>query len=365
MTQLSKTAFIVPYKFAPPSSGGQNVAFGFAEFYSRKHTLVCISTTNNQDTPAFELEKLFQDTKSKYFSPKVMWRLFQFFKKNNIKRCIIFQPFMLPLLFPILVLLRMELTIYVQNIEFERFKSIGKWWWRLMFLLEKIAYRFSDNLFFVTPLEINPAIQKFGLNPQKCKLVLAGTYQKSNPVDIESAQVQIRQSHGYKKDEFLILFYGSRSYAPNAAAVKAIIEKINPILKKETTFNYRILICGGGPIPENIDDGKIDLLGFVENIEDYIKAADIVLNPVIMGAGIQTKIIEAIGLGKTVISSVNAARGVDTQTCGNKLLIVENDDSEAFCTAIIAQQKKKSIPTPDAFYEMYYWGNTVGGLEKI
>jgi len=353
-----KIGIIIPYRFVPPRNGGHHAAFGFCEAMAKRHEVVVISTINNAGETPFRLKKLFADRFYKYFSPLVKWRLWQFFRRERIQTCIIQQPFFGLIALPVCRLLGITFIAYAHNIEFQRFKTIGKWWWRLLYPIERLMYRNADRVLFISPDDREAAIPIFGLSPNKCTVVPYGTRRKTMPSDREHSRQDIISKHGFKPDEFLILFFGPQSYRPNLEAVQQIVHHIYPILQKKADFPYRMLICGGG-LPEHFDGFKdiqgVDYLGFVPEIAPYIKAANIVLNPINTGGGVKTKIIEAIALGTTVLSSETGAKGVNAQACGEKLITVPDEHAAAFVREIITLQRQTYIATPQRFYKFYNW----------
>ena len=112
-------------------------------------------------------------------------------------------------------------------------------------------------------------------------------------------------------------------------------------------------------------DKNIIYAGFIADIEKYYKGADIFLNPILSGGGVKTKIIEAIAYGTTVISTKTGAVGMAKEVCGEKLQIVTDNDWEAFIK-IIAENIAVSFPTPQEYYNYYYWENVILNLlEKL
>ncbi len=151
--------------------------------------------------------------------------------------------------------------------------------------------------------------------------------------------------------------------------MRFILDEINPILFQQNNFNYRILICGKD-LPASFNQLKnythknIIYAGFVEDVSEYFKAADVFLNPVTTGGGVKTKAIDAIGYGATVVSCVTGAAGINLTACGNKLVIVNDDDANAFVKAVL-QQAHQSIKTPITYYEYYYWQNIVKRIQPL
>ncbi len=361
----SKIAFIVPYPFVPPKNGGHKAAFGFADFLSRNCDLVCISTNNNAEEAPFKLIRLFEDRFIKYFSPRIGYRIAQVFRQLGIDYVILHQPFIGLLLFPFLKWRRMSFAVYVQNVEYQRFRSLGKWWWPVLFAIEWVIYRQAKRLYFISPEDRETATAIFGLGDQKCAVVPYGTYLQAMPKDKQQARATVLRILGIDENSKILLFFGPQSYLPNREAVIAIMEQIHPKLKQKADFRYSILICGGGlpsPIRERIDSpnyAEIRYLGFVQDIDLYIKAADLMLNPIMAGGGVKTKIIESIALGTTVISNRTGAVGVTSAVTQSKLIIAKEDDYEQFSEQIVRAVAQPNENTPNEFYRHYYWGNAM------
>jgi len=133
-----------------------------------------------------------------------------------------------------------------------------------------------------------------------------------------------------------------------------------PRLIKKYDKKFKILICGSG-ISDDYKKQLTDLnpehfiyAGFVENIDEYTQSADIILNPVLSGGGIKTKIVEALGFNKNVVSTTTGAIGVDPNICGTKLRIVDDHDWDAFVDkAIESLDDKSTIPTQ--FFDVFSW----------
>ncbi len=359
----SKTAFIVPYRFIPPKNGGHHAAFGFCDFLSRETDLVCISTTNNDNSERFRLEKLFKDVVTKYINPAVLYRILKYLKKNQVKWCITHQPFIVLFLLPFTKYLNTRFVIYVQNIEYQRFKSLNKLWWPLLYITEWLTYKNADRLLFISPDDQKDAISLFKLNPSKCAVVNYGTYLTKPPENKQHIRDTIVNKLNLDPQHKIILFFGPQTYAPNLEAVHIIRDQLHPVLESKSPFAYEILICGGGMPADQVrlfeTYDNLHYLGFVEDIETYVTAADMMLNPILAGGGVKTKIIESIAVGTSVISFQTGAMGMDFSVTGDKLMTVADHDINAFVDNIIAVGQGGYIPTPDMFYDTYFWGNAI------
>ncbi len=224
---------------------------------------------------------------------------------------------------------------------------------------EGFVYSWADAVFYISWHEAQRAPKLFQIPAEKCFYAPYPIDQGESPVFDQSICQSIVEQHGFASEDKLLLFFGPQSYLPNLEAVKHIVYQIHPRLKVISPFNYRILICGGG-LPDRYErfadlaDEGIHYLGFVEDIESYVQAADIVLNPVNIGGGVKTKLVEAIAMGKTVVSSKTGALGILAENYGEKLIQVTDTKWEAYATAIVAAMQKSDIPTPSSFYEDHF-----------
>ena len=72
------------------------------------------------------------------------------------------------------------------------------------------------------------------------------------------------------------------------------------------------------------------------------------------GGGIKTKIVEALGFNKTVVSTKTGAIGVDPDICGSKLYVCADKDWDGFTDLLIEATKNTSNISPK-FFEVFSW----------
>jgi glycosyltransferase involved in cell wall biosynthesis len=259
--------------------------------------------------------------------------------------------------------------VHSHNIEFERFKTLDKSWYKLLKVYEKWAYKNADVVFFKTNEDIEFAVRNLGVKKENAMLVPFGVEIKEMPFDKAEKKKKICSQYNIPNNTTLLFFNGALDYKPNTDALSFIIDEINPLLLSNSSFSYRIIICGKG-LPaffnelKNYSDKNIIYAGFVDDVVSYFKASDIFLNPVVTGGGVKTKIVEAMGYGATVISGRTGAAGIDLSVCGEKIKIVDDSNAEAFAS-IITRIKNKFEQTPQSYYNYYYWGNIVKKLQPV
>lgn len=109
-----------------------------------------------------------------------------------------------------------------------------------------------------------------------------------------------------------IIFVGKMSYEPNIVAVIFFVKEIFPVLRKSYP-ELKFTIIGANPTEqvkklEDIDGVKTT--GFVKSIIPYFLDATIVIAPMLTGAGIQNKIIQAMSHGCCVATTPIGAEGL-------------------------------------------------------
>lgn len=137
-------------------------------------------------------------------------------------------------------------------------------------------------------------------------------------------------------DVINIGFSGIMTYEPNHDAVEYILNKIVPLLEKKGV-NYRIHIIGKNPDEKwkhYLNNEKIVITGFIDNIEAYIASMDIYISPLLSGSGMKNKILQALSIGVPIIASQVSVDGIEGLKSGYNYLLCD-DIPENWCNQII------------------------------
>ena len=355
---------LASYPFLPARMGGQKCIAFLYDFLAKKIPFTCVGTKSNDSSLVdYELLPLLSDSSLRYINVIYFFTLRKIIKQKQITHLQIEHPYYGWLALLLKWFCKIKLIVHSHNIEGLRFKSTGKWWWFLLLNYEKVVHQNADYNYFITDEDKEYAIKHFQLDPSHCCTITYGIENKQLPTEIEklTARNTLLEKHGIDNKACLLFFNGVFSYKPNLDGLKMILQDINPLLLQQSDFNYKIIICGKAlPLAMNAlaeyVDQNIIYAGFVEDIDTYFKASDILLNTTTSGGGIKTKLVEALGFNTTVISTPNGAIGVDASTCNGKLIIVEDNNPSGFATAIISN-RDLVLNTPASFYETFYLGN--------
>ena len=129
-----------------------------------------------------------------------------------------------------------------------------------------------------------------------------------------------------------LLFFGAIDYHPNTDGLLFFLREVWPLLSSRTP-RVHLSIVGRRP-PEVITAARsadVEITGAVDDLRPYLERASVVIAPLRMGGGTRLKIIEAMSMGKAVVSTSLGAEGLDVVP-ERDLLIA--DDAERFAAQI-------------------------------
>jgi glycosyltransferase involved in cell wall biosynthesis len=129
-----------------------------------------------------------------------------------------------------------------------------------------------------------------------------------------------------------IVYFGLLSTTPNVDAVTHFIKKIWPRIA-DANPEAQCKIIGARP-PASLRalaGPRIELPGFVPDLRRDLAAAAAVVVPLRLGGGTRLKIVEAMAMGKAIVSTTLGAEGIEAVP-GRDLLI--EDEPAAFAEAV-------------------------------
>jgi glycosyltransferase involved in cell wall biosynthesis len=129
-----------------------------------------------------------------------------------------------------------------------------------------------------------------------------------------------------------VLFFGALDYYPNSEGLLAFLDEAWPrVLATHPAARLRVL--GRRPPPALVarQGPGIEIAGFVEDLRPSLAAAAVVVVPLRLGGGTRLKILEAMAMGKPVVSTSLGAEGLDAAH-GRELLLA--DDPERFAAEV-------------------------------
>jgi glycosyltransferase involved in cell wall biosynthesis len=166
-----------------------------------------------------------------------------------------------------------------------------------------------------------------------------------------------------------LVFTGTMDFRPNVDAVLWFAREVLPRVRAQAA-DARFLAVGQRPhrrLDVLRDDPAVTLTGFVEDTRPYIADAAVYVVPLRGGGGTRFKILEALAMGKPVVSTTLGAEGFPV-TAGQELLLA--DEPEDFARAVVSLLDKPERRTSlgragRAFVETQYdWRAIVPLVER-
>jgi glycosyltransferase involved in cell wall biosynthesis len=128
----------------------------------------------------------------------------------------------------------------------------------------------------------------------------------------------------------LIVFTGQMDYRPNVEAVTGFVETVMPLIRNQRP-NARFAIVGRNAtaaVERLAEKEGVIVTGPVADVRSWLAAADAVVAPLRIARGIQNKVLEAMAMGRPVIASTGAFRGIDAEP-GRDLIVADSAEEQA------------------------------------
>jgi glycosyltransferase involved in cell wall biosynthesis len=138
---------------------------------------------------------------------------------------------------------------------------------------------------------------------------------------------------GQEPDPYSLVFTGMMGYLPNNDGMRWFLDEVFPLILKEVP-EAKIYIVGSKP-PEHLkrrQSDRVVVTGFVDDVRPYVWKTSVFVVPLRMGSGTRLKVVEAMAMGKAIVSTSLGCEGIPV-TDGEHLLIA--DDPIASARAVL------------------------------
>ena len=187
-----------------------------------------------------------------------------------------------------------------------------------------------------------------------------------NAVDVDF----FRPSNGCgDADSMSLLFFGAGNYHPNTDGLLFFLREIMPRLRaRYPSIMLRIV---GPLIPPEIEahagDG-VEVTGLVDDIRPYLERATVIIAPLRIGGGTRFKILEAMAMGKAVVSTAVGAEGIDVRN-GSDIMLADRPEEFAFQVGRLledeALRRSMGSEARRLIEQRYSWAASVDRLEEF
>lgn len=125
--------------------------------------------------------------------------------------------------------------------------------------------------------------------------------------------------------KFAVGFLGALDWQPNFLGLRWFLDEV---WCKFAVGKDVVLQVAGRNFPDEIytwSFHRVELLGEIEDAEDFITNQRIIIVPVFSGSGMRVKVIEAMSLGKCVLSTSVGAEGIEVHN-GEDILFADSPE---------------------------------------
>lgn len=185
----------------------------------------------------------------------------------------------------------------------------------------KHLYRHADRLFTTTVEEACRLQKALQPRPPRISVIPHGTH-LARMVSEESIGQWKSNWHIYEGEK-IGLFVGRMDYGPNRRGLEWFSKKVIPYIG-ELPFHIRWL-AAGIPEPET-PIPPFEFIGYVEDLDLVLAAADLCIAPKLSGGGTSIKVLDYLGAGCPVIATPKAALGLPVEP--DKHLLVSDNPEE-------------------------------------
>ncbi|MCP4421386.1 MAG: glycosyltransferase [Chloroflexi bacterium] len=187
-----------------------------------------------------------------------------------------------------------------------------------------------------------------------------------NGVDVE----HFSPDASVTREPATLVISGKMSYHANVTMTLHLVREILPHVWQQRP-DVKLLVVGKDPTREIealAENRNIIVTGTVDALPPYLQKATVAVAPITYGAGIQNKILEAMGCGTPVVTTPQATAALSIEP--NKDILVA-DSPEACAQKIVGlledkkQQEMLSRNGRNYVEEHHHWPNVAAKLEKI
>ncbi len=164
----------------------------------------------------------------------------------------------------------------------------------------------------------------------------------SNGVDLDYFSPAQRVCHPAAQGA--LVFTGVMDYWPNAEGVCWFVEQVFPRIRAGAPA-AQLFIVGNRPsaqVRRLASVPGVTVTGFVPDVRSYVAAAAACIVPLRIARGVQNKLLEAMAMGKAVVTTPQAFEGVRAQA-GRDVVVADGEEAFAAAVCRLLQQPDEAV----------------------
>lgn len=168
-----------------------------------------------------------------------------------------------------------------------------------------------------------------------------------------------------------LVYAGSMNWYPNAEAMIYFVRDIWPIIINKLP-DIEMNLIGADPPQILVEHSKRDtnfkIYGFVDDVRPYIRSTAAYIVPITVGGGTRLKILDAMAMGKAIVSTSIGCEGIDVKD-GENILIADTPEEFAEKTMAVlgdeALRKRLGDAARKTAEQKYSWTHIAPRLNEV
>ncbi len=132
-----------------------------------------------------------------------------------------------------------------------------------------------------------------------------------------------------------LVFTGLLSYRPNFDAALHLVDSIFPLIRRRRP-GATLTVVGDGDAEHfaALRRDGVTVTGRVPDLRPYVRRAAVCVAPIRMGGGTRLKVLEALSMGKAIVSTPLGSEGIDARD--REHLLIAQDRPVVFAEAVVS-----------------------------
>ena len=166
-----------------------------------------------------------------------------------------------------------------------------------------------------------------------------------------------------------LIFTGNMGYPPNVNAAVFLAKEILPLIHKSLP-GVMLVLAGASPHAQVLElkGEKIEVTGWVEDIREYYAGSRIFIAPMLIGTGLQNKLLEAMAMKIPCITSPLANNALGAKI-GEEIMVGQNAKEFAGLVVDLLNHPQKAAILAEKGYEFVHrnfnWEAATNKLEEL
>jgi len=201
---------------------------------------------------------------------------------------------------------------------------------------------------------------------EKIGTIQTPVYVIPNGVDTEYFNTTLMKS----LEEDALVFTGSMDWLPNDDAISYFCRHILPLIwQKKPKVKFYVVGKNPSSLVKDLakNDSRVIVTGRVDDVRPFIERSKVFIVPLRIGGGTRLKILEAMSMGKAVVSTTIGAEGI---ACQEGIDIFLGDSPQEFADKVLIlledhqQAKNLGLASRNLVCRQYDWNSIGKELKK-